>query len=309
MSIIPFPADRAAQRTLPNLSDLVADWLADLGVAGLAKLTRKRHGGELRRHGSWLDVEQLHWSRVEEEDLFAYVRLGAERKESTQANTIAALKGFYAWLVQHHYRTTSPAENLKAPRRPKPTPIALTRAQIRTLLSWLKSRCGLKARRDEMLVLTGLYTGLRAAELADLEWDAMDLDEGVLTIELSKMGHGRATALPRGLIVRLRAWQAEQEPSSAYVFGSLHNGAKISAERAGKIVRAVAKATKIPRLHTHRLRHTFATWTLRESKDFHAVSKALGHKELKQTEIYIAAALGVEQIAEAVNKLPGPDAW
>jgi site-specific recombinase XerD len=88
----------------------------------------------------------------------------------------------------------------------------------------------------------------------------------------------------------------------------VRNGAAISPERAGKIVRRIAKATGIP-VHTHKLRHTFATWTLKESKDLYAVSKALGHRQLKQTEIYVQAAMDVEQIAEAVAKLPGFEEW
>ncbi len=310
-NVLAFPLARAARRVQPPaipLTDLIADFLLDLAVAGRAPRTIDEHGHELRRYGRWLDDQALSWRDATEDDVVAYLRTRAHLKSSTRAATICSLRVFHAWLVRRHHLIVSPAADLTIPTRGKPTPKALTRAQLRALLAYLARQQGMRAQRDEILVLAGLYTGLRAAELANLRWGDLDLDEGVLTIEISKMGHGRATALHGDLIARLRAWHGVQEPRSAYVFANTQNGEKIVPERAGKIVRAIAKATDLE-LHTHKLRHSFATWTLRESKDLYAVSKALGHAELKQTEIYVAAALGVEQIRAAVAQLPGIDDW
>ena len=58
---------------------------------------------------------------------------------------------------------------------------------------------------------------------------------------------------------------------------------------------------------THELRHTFATWALRKSKNLYAVSKSLGHSQLRQTEIYVSAE--VSDLRDAVNQLPGLDSW
>jgi site-specific recombinase XerD len=313
MTIIAFPTSRAGATRRPTppalLADLIADFTLDLAVIGRQPRTIGEHTKELRRYGRWLDSRELHWHDAVEDDLVVYLRTRAHLTSSTRAATICSLRVFHAWLVKRRYLVASPAADLTIPRRGKPTPKALSRAQLRLLLAYLRGQEGLRARRDEILVLTGLYTGLRAAELAALKWSDIDLDEGSITIELSKMNHGRATAAPPSLITRLRRWQAIQAPPSAYVFGNLHDGSAIVAERAGKIVRRIAEAIGIPDLHTHRLRHSFATWVLRESKDLYAVSKALGHAELKQTEIYVAAALGIEPIARAVAMLPAPDDW
>lgn len=314
LSILPFPTSRAVGRRRPRppampMADLIADFLTDLQVAGRAAWTRRKHGQHLRRYRRWLDAERLSWRDATEADLAAYLRTRAHLGSSARAATICSLRLFYAWLVRWRHLSISPAADLVGPARPAPTPKALTRDQLRVLLAYLAGQTGRTARRDEILILTGLYTGLRAAELSALTWGDLDLDEGVLTIELSKMGHGRATAIHGDIVARLRTWRAVQSPPSSHVFADVRHGHKISAERVGKIVRKVAKAVGIPELHTHRLRHSFATWTLKESKDLYAVSKALGHKELKQTEIYVAAALGIEQIAAAVAMLPGVADW
>jgi integrase/recombinase XerC len=313
LSVIPFPQARAALPRRPQpaipLADQIADFLADLAVAGRRPRTINEHRRELCRYGRWLDAERTSWRDATDDTLVAYMRTRAQLGPSAIGATACSLRLFYTWLVKRRHLAFSPAAELQGPTRPKPTPKALTRAQLRTLLAYLAAQTGRTARRDEILVLTGLYTGLRAAELADLTWAAIDLDEGLITIALSKMNHGRATGTHPELIARLRVWHALQSPSSAYVFADVRYGRKISAQRVGKIVRRAAEATGIAELHTHRLRHSFATWTLKESKDLYAVSKALGHAELKQTEIYVAAALGVEAISAAVAKMPGPDSW
>ncbi len=310
--VIPFPGRQAAPRPAEApapFADVVRVFLIDLKVEGRAAWTLRKHLQELRRFARWLDDDDRTWRGVAEDDLRAYVATRAHLGSSSRGATICTLHVFYTWAVGRRLITTSPAAQLTIPTRPKPTPKALTTAQIRQLVSYLAEQQGLRARRDEALVLTALYTGLRAAELARLRWGDLDLDAGVLTIELSKANHGRVVALHADLIELLRRWKETQgQLSDAPIFGSIHDGRPITPGRVGKIMRRIKEETGLP-LHTHKLRHSFATWTLRKSKDLFAVSKALGHKQLKQTEVYIQAAADVEQIAEAVAMLPGLRGW
>jgi integrase len=155
-----------------------------------------------------------------------------------------------------------------------------------------------------------LYTGFRAAEAAALCLGDVDLDEGVIVIGLSKGNHGRVVPIHPDLKKVLVAWIAAANlTANAPLFPRLDSASDdtpMTPARVGKIVRLVRLATGLP-LTAHTLRHTFATWVLRKSKDLYAVSKALGHKQLKQTEIYVSAE--VEQIAEAVATLPGRADW
>ncbi len=143
MTIIPFPA-RAARRVEPTLPallpDVLADFLLDMQVAGLRPLSRKKHRQELRRFGRWLDARQLHWCSATEDDLVAFLRTRAHLKTSTRAAAIGSLRVFYRWVVERHYLPVSPANGLRTPARDKPTPLALTKAQIRTLRDYLRSR-------------------------------------------------------------------------------------------------------------------------------------------------------------------------
>ena len=167
------------------------------------------------------------------------------------------------------------------------------------------------ARRDEALLATAIYAGLRAQELARLRWVDIDLDSGIITIPISKANHGRRVPIHPCLLRLLKEWCAACTPDDdqAPVFASSRGptrGKAITPNSVGKISKRVRKASGV-KFTTHALRHTFATWVLRKSKDLYAVSKALGHQGLKQTEIYLSA--DTDQIAAAVSTLPGLDEW
>jgi integrase len=315
VTIIPFPLGRRMpipRDSAPPLADVLSLFLADLRVDGRATRTIGGHLSELRRYGRWLgEIDRL-WRDVTEDDLLAYIRTRAHLGPSARRATVCSLRVFYRWAALRRLLAVSPAAALKTPPRPFPTPKALSKAHVRAIMAHLAGQAGLRARRDEALVLTALYTGLRAAELANLRWSEVDLDALTMTIALSKMGHGRVLAVHADLAALLDRWSACLHPRPTDpVFPDMRwkrRDVPIVPGRAGKIVHAVALETGIP-VHTHKLRHTFATWTLKESKDLYAVSKALGHRQLKQTEIYVQAAADVEQIAEAVAHLPGFGAW
>lgn len=199
----------------------------------------------------------------------------------------------------------SPAAALKTPQRPRPLPRALTLAQVRQLVCYLQACGGRRARRDQALLLTALYAGLRSCELARIRWTDVDLDAGVINIEISKMNKGRSVPIHLELGVQLLAWRAEQAGADHWAVFSLA-GVAFKSSRVGKIAARVAQACGV-KFSAHILRHTFATWSLRRSGNLYAVSKALGHAQIQQTEIYVSA--DPELLRGAVGSLPNLNAW
>jgi len=293
--------------TLSEATDL---FLLDARLDTRAAWTLKKHRHELRRYGVWLEEHGLDWQAVDEGQIRLFARSRAHLSASARGGTFCSLRVFYQWAVQRGYVRVSPAQALKTPRRPRPQPKALSLAQVRQLVAYLASRDGYQARRDEALLLTAMYAGLRACELSKLRWSDLDLDARTLTIQLSKAWHGRVLRLHGDLVALLIRWRCTQQPEDdrEAVFGSVrrHDHAAITPNSMSKIARRISRASGV-RLTMHVLRHTFATWTLRKSKDLYAVSKALGHLGLKKTEIYLSA--DTEQIAAAVGSLPGLHEW
>jgi site-specific recombinase XerC len=287
------------------LETAIGEFLADQQLAGRAVLTRKRHKVELGLLGRWITAEGLEWQEMSRKELQRYLRTRASLSASARANMLCSFRVFFSWALDQEYIDRSPAVNFTTPQRPHPLPRALTLHQVRQLLEHLAAGVGQRARRDEAMLLTALYAGLRGCELATLHWPMVDLAGGVINIRLSKMGKGRAVPIHPALLDVLISWrELQQLDSSAPVFSL--DGTPISPGRVVKIAQQ-ARAGSGVQFTTHELRHTFATWTLRMSKNLYAVSKSLGHSQLRQTEIYVSAE--VDDLRGAIDELPGVADW
>lgn len=293
-----------------DLVDATDLFTTDLAGESRAAWTTKKHRQELRRYGHWLDQEALDWRHADLATLRRFIRTRSGLSASARGGTNCTLRVFYRWAAEQGEVERSPAAALPTPRRPHPQPKALTIGQVRTLTSYLAGRMGYAARRDEALLITAIYAGLRAAELASRVWADIDLDAPILTIRLSKANHGRALPLHADHVRVLRAWRALQGGGDADpVFNNVRHKrciTAISPNAVNKIAHDVSAGCGVT-FTPHTLRHTFATWTLRKSKDLYAVSKALGHLDLKQTAIYLSA--DTEQIAAAIGALPNLGEW
>jgi site-specific recombinase XerD len=56
-----------------------------------------------------------------------------------------------------------------------------------------------------------------------------------------------------------------------------------------RVIRSLIEATRM-KLHVHTLRHTFATLMLEGGCDIFALSRMMGHTDIKTTTIYLAAS-------------------
>ena len=284
---------------------VLQDFLADLRLAGRSERTVGGHELELKRLARWLDEQGLAWDRVTSAQLRQYARLRAGRGHSSRSNMMCSLRVFYGWAVEQEMIGKSPAVVFKTPIKPRPAPKPLTQEQIQQLLAALASADGRKARRDEALLITSLYAGLRAKELAELDWSQVDLRAESIRIIMSKWNHGRTVHLHGQLSEVLARWREQQGHAGQGRVFSLNRKA-FNGNRVGKIARYWARKIGI-HFTAHMLRHSFATYALRHSHDLYGVSKALGHSELRQTEIYVAA--DPEYNRHAVSALPSLNGW
>jgi site-specific recombinase XerC len=290
-----------------DLGTAIGEWLADLELSGRQAGTRLKHQLEVERLSRWCeeDDQVQNWQQLTRRDLQRYTRLRAGLSHSTRSNMLCSLRVFFRWCVEQEYIPISPAAGFKTPIRPEPLPRALSTEELRRLIAYLQEQEGTRARRDEAMLLTGLYAGMRASELARLTWPAVDLDGRVFNIRIAKMNHGRAVKIHAVLVPVLAAWRELQGLDDTAPVFSL-DGKPIKATRVGKVCRRIALATGLP-LTSHALRHSFATWAIRKGGDLYAVSRSLGHRRLEQTKVYIAAD-GADS-APAVDSLPGLDSW
>jgi len=150
---------------------------------------------------------------------------------------------------------------------------------------------------DEMIVLTLLNTGLRAAELCGLRIRNIPQtkDKNLLWVETGKRGKKRPVELGPKFAQRLRKYVQEYRPKASpddFVFVSERDHQGKAAKPYcywsvyTKVKRIGKAALRSDILHPHVLRHTYATRLYNEEHDLLFVQEQLGHSSSTTTAIY-----------------------
>jgi integrase len=161
----------------------------------------------------------------------------------------------------------------------------LTETEIETLIEAAKSnRYG---HRDAIMILVAFRHGLRASEICDFTWDAIDFHAA--TMHVTRMKRGQATTHQiRGDELRaLRKLQKEQEPKSAFVFTPERGGTPFTRDSFNWMVKRAGKKAGLPfQVHAHMLRHATGYKLANAGKDTRSIQGYLGHKDIRHTVRY-----------------------
>jgi integrase len=140
------------------------------------------------------------------------------------------------------------------------------------------------------LVVCLLDTGARYSEIANIRWDQIDMDQGLIGLWRSKVSNEGVIAMTK----RVRAVFARryQERGGDFVFTNSEGGKR------GYAPQSIRKAMRRAGLHDvriHTLRHTLATRLIQNGMTVYEVKSILGHSDIRTTMRY--AHLEQRQVA------------
>jgi integrase len=143
--------------------------------------------------------------------------------------------------------------------------------------------------RDEALVLMGFRHGLRATELVNLRWAAVDLKSGNLHVTRVKRGEPSVHPLQGDSIRLLRRLLKAQEQAGAqspFVFASERGSAMTTANLRMLLTRLGAAAKLTIKVHPHMLRHACGYKLVNSEQDCRRIQQYLGHTNIQSTTVY-----------------------
>jgi integrase/recombinase XerD len=280
-----------------SFEQLVLDFLGYLELErGLAQNTLQAYRSDLLQFGEFLaehgiGAEEARAKHVS--DFLTGLATGDGRpplSTSTVQRKAACLRSFYRHLRREGVRESDPTAALSAPRRGRPLPHVLGRADVQRLLAQPKGSEPI-ALRDRALLELMYACGLRASEAVDLDLSQIDLEEGLLRPR-GKGSKERIVPVGRAALsavrVYLRNGRAElvgaREQSRLFVN---FRGGPLTRQGVYKIVqRHAASAGLGGRMSPHTLRHTFATHLLAGGCDLRSLQEMLGHADVATTQVY-----------------------
>jgi integrase/recombinase XerD len=206
------------------------------------------------------------------------------------ARAVAAVRGFFRFLVLDRRLDRSPADDLRPPRAWPALPTFLSIEEVDTLMAQpdVSTTLGL---RDRAMIELLYATGLRVSELVGVRIADLHLDEHYLTC-IGKGSKERLVPIGEQATDWIRKYSAQgrrallKGRSSPRLFLNARGGA-LSRVGFWKILKQHARKANLPRtLSPHVLRHSFATHLLERGADLRAIQLMLGHADLSTTQIY-----------------------
>jgi len=214
---------------------------------------------------------------------------------------LSALRSFFSWMLREGIAQHNPAKAVRAPKSPRHLPATLDADTIGQLLD-IPTDSPL-AVRDKAIMELFYSSGLRLSELADLQWQQIDLPSGMVTVT-GKGNRSRMVPVGRIAAEALLEWRkvrgqyaALEEP---HVFIS-QRGNPISPRTIQTRIRHWAKHQgMLQNVYPHLLRHSFASHMLESSGDLRGVQELLGHADISTTQIY--THLDFQHLAKVYDK-------
>ncbi|GAC1407839.1 MAG: tyrosine recombinase XerC [Burkholderiaceae bacterium] len=251
------------------------------------------------------------------------------------ARKLSAWRGFFDWLSESTTLACNPVDGVKAPKRGKPLPKALsaddavrlvaTAAPVRASSAVhhditgagmlpVRSLLDTASRACNRAMFELLYSsGLRVSELVGLDlrygqdngnasagW--IDFDAHDVTVT-GKGNKKRCVPVGQAAITALNDWVGLRQTIAKADIPALFvnsRGKRMSIRSVQLRLKYHAQAVGIPvDVHPHVLRHSFASHVLQSSGDLRAVQEMLGHASITSTQIY--TSLDFQRLAQVYD--------
>ena len=214
------------------------------------------------------------------------------RSRATIARRAAAARSFTAWCLRRELTTTDPGERLASPRVSRTLPTVLAADEAAHLMDHaaVAADDGSSAAVRDRAVVELLYaTGIRVAELCDVDVD--DVDDDRRTVRVRGKGD-KERVVPFGVPAAraLDDWRAVRPslvgPDSGPALFLGVRGRRLDPRTVRQAVHRLAAEAGLPDIAPHGLRHTAATHVHEGGADLRSVQELLGHATLSTTQRY-----------------------
>ncbi|CAL2084458.1 Tyrosine recombinase XerD [Tenacibaculum sp. 190524A05c] len=210
----------------------------------------------------------------------------------TQARIISGLRSFFDYLVFEGYREDNPLDLIQSPKIGRKLPDVLSNEEINKIIGSIDLSHP-QGERNRTILETIYGCGLRVSELINLKISDLFFDEGF--IKVTGKGdkvrfvpiHTSTMKFINLYISHIRSLITPKKEDSDILFLN-RRGKRLTRQMIFIILKDLcAKANINKSVGPHTLRHSFATYLLKEGVDLRAIQQLLGHESITTTEIYV----------------------
>jgi integrase/recombinase XerC len=245
----------------------------------------------------WQDLDNHHLRR------FAAQSFARGLKPRSIQRRLSGTRSFFNYLIRENTPGFghNPATEISAPKAARNLPDTLDVDQMARLLDF--SGDDPETIRDRAMLELFYSSGLRLAELVNLDREHIDLADAVVRVT-GKGSKTRLVPVGRKAMSAIHDWLAVHSqlagPRETALFVGVR-GRRISPRTVQSRVRHWAIKMGIPQhVYPHLFRHSFASHLLESSGDLRGVQELLGHADISTTQIY--THLDFQHLAQIYDK-------
>jgi len=300
------PRATSGERFFLPEDPLISDFVSDLLRKNRSSRTMEAYGRDLEHFGRFLSGDRK--ARIETgaarpariypklrdasaSDIRKYVLfLMMERRYKVIAvrRHLSTLRTFYTFLRREGLRTDQPALDVELPKAEQRKPKVLRMPEVASMIKARVDRPGgtSLAPRDRAIIELLYGSGIRRAELADLNLDDVDFGQRVAMVT-GKGNKRRMVPLTEASVMAMQSYLHVRPASTDRAFFLSNRNARLGLRQVWKIVKDYAARSGVDRATTHAMRHSFATHFIEGGGDVSSLQRLLGHANIATTQIYI----------------------
>ena len=254
-----------------------------------------------------VDVRSIDALRIRGFLAFLFER---EKKKTSIARKLAAVRAFYKFLAKDHVLAENPASTVSTPKLDKTLPRIMTEEEMNSFLDRVAEaaqNADPRMRRDRAILELLYASGLRVSELVGLDPRSVNFGDGMLLVRgkgrkerIVPFGSKAKQALNEYLPARERILMEAKKGGQAALFLNAR-GDRLSTRSVDRLVKKYVRIYgPNVKVSPHSLRHAFASHLLTEGADLRSIQEMLGHRSLATTQKY--TQVSIKQLMEVYDK-------
>lgn len=213
------------------------------------------------------------------------------------------LKSFFDYCVRENFIRVNPVTKIEKPKIPKSLPRSINKQQINKLLinvdcyQWFNV---LESKRNQAIIRTFLFTGIRLSELLNLKSNEVNFSELSIKIHQGKGRKDRFIPIHQDLLPYLKTYYQCKTKPTAYFFSSIRSNKPLTPKNLYTVFRKLKRVCGF-NFTPHQLRHTFGKLSTEANLNIFKLQKIMGHSSVSTTQIYVS--ISTENLRESFQKI------
>ena len=288
------------------IQDELKSFLDSIASENKSSSTRTAYQTDLEQFFETKIITQDQVKSITMEDVETYRNdlISQGRKSTTVNRKLTSLRKFFKRLIAKGIIDINPADTavVKSMKvEPSVMGKSISREDIEKMIACsLENKNQLKSARDHAMLLIMVYCGLRRAEVANMRWIDLIVEDGynVLRLPKTKSQVEQFVKIPKRGYDALRNLELaysnfyDVPTLDGYIFTSMSKhqnfGRQLSVNSIRRIVMGYGKQIGIS-ITPHMFRHSCCTLAIEGGAKPHQVQAHLRHKDIKTTMLYYDA--------------------